>query len=49
MKKLRRNMRIIGTLLMVLFICAGAWFGVTVHTQGDTWASDVYNPRLARS
>ena len=49
MKELRRNMRVIGTLLMALFICAGAWFGVTVYTQGDTWASDVYNPRLARS
>ena len=31
-------MRVIGTLLMALFICAGAWFGVTVYTQGDTWA-----------
>ena len=49
MKELRRNMRVIGTLLMALFICAGAWLGVTVYTQGDTWASDVYNPRLARS
>ena len=49
MKELRRNMRIIGTLLMVLFIGAGAWYGVTVYTQGDVWASDVYNPRLARS
>lgn len=49
MKELRRNMRIIGTLIVALFLCAGAWYGVTVYTQGDVWASDVYNPRLARS
>ncbi len=49
MKELRRNMRIIGTLLVLLFVGAGVWYGVTVYTQGDTWASDVYNPRLART
>lgn len=47
MKELRRNMRIVMALVMVLFIGAGAWFGVTVYTQGDNWASNVYNPRLA--
>ena len=46
MKELRRNMRIIGTLLLALFIGAGAWLGVTVYAQGDNWASNVYNPRL---
>ena len=46
MKELRRNMRIIMGLVMVLFIGAGVWFGATVYTQGDTWASNVYNPRL---
>lgn len=49
MKELRRNMRIIGTLLVLLFLGAGVWYGVTAYTQGDTWASDVYNPRLART
>lgn len=49
MKELRRNMRVIGALLAALFICAGVWFGVTVYEQGDVWASNVYNPRLART
>ena len=47
MKELRRNMRVVGTLLLVLFIGAGTWLGFTVYTQGDNWASNVYNPRLA--
>ena len=47
MKELRRNMRIVCSLLLALFIGAGAWLGVTVYTQGDNWASNVYNPRLA--
>lgn len=49
MKELRRNMRIVMAVLMVMFIGAGAWFGVTVYTQGDSWASNVYNPRLDRT
>jgi len=48
-KELRRNMRVVMVIIMVLFIGAGAWFGATVYTQGDTWASNVYNPRLERS
>ena len=49
MKELRRNMRVVMVIIMVLFIGAGAWFGATVYTQGDTWASNVYNPRLERT
>ena len=49
MKELRRNMRAVGVLVLVLFIGAGAWFGFTVYTQGDAWASTAYNPRLART
>ncbi|MBP3409788.1 MAG: penicillin-binding protein 2 [Clostridia bacterium] len=49
MKELRRNMRVIMAVLMILFIGAGAWFGATVYTQGDSWASNVYNPRLERT
>lgn len=47
MKELRRNMRIVMAILMAAFIGAGAWLGMTVYTQGDTWASNVYNPRLS--
>ena len=49
MKELRRNMRVVMAIIMVLFIGAGAWLGATVYTQGDTWASNVYNPRLVRT
>lgn len=49
MKELRRNMRRIGYLVLALFIGAGAWFGYTVYTQGDAWASTAYNPRLAQT
>ena len=49
MKELRRNMRAIGLLILVLFIASGVWFGATVYSQGDNWASNAYNPRLART
>ena len=49
MKELRRNMRVVGMLVLMLFIGAGTWFGVTVYTQGDAWASNAYNPRLAQT
>ena len=42
-------MRIVMMILMAAFIGAGAWLGMTVYTQGDTWASNVYNPRLANT
>lgn len=46
MKELRRNMRLIGAVLLCLFIGAAGWYGVTVYTQGEKWASNVYNIRL---
>ncbi|MBQ8508106.1 MAG: penicillin-binding protein 2 [Clostridia bacterium] len=49
MKELRKNMRVVGLLIVVLFIGAGVWFGITAFRQGDNWASTAYNPRLARS
>ena len=49
MKELRRNMRVVGAILLILFIGAGAWFGVTAYQQGGKWASNVYNPRLSRT
>ena len=49
MKELRRNMRIVGTLVVILFIGLAAWFAMTVYTQGSIWASDVHNTRLAAS
>ena len=49
MKELRRNMRLVGTLVVIMFIALAAWFAMTVYTQGSIWASDVHNTRLAAS
>ena len=49
MKELRRNMRLVGTLVVVMFVGLAAWFAMTAYTQGSIWASDVHNTRLAAS
>ena len=49
MKELRRNMRVVGFLMLVFFIGAGVWYGFTVYTQGSVWASNVYNTRLSKT
>ena len=46
MKELRRNMRLIGALVVVAFLGLGAWFALTVFEQGSIWASNSYNTRL---
>ncbi len=42
-------MRLVGALLVVLFVALAAWFAMTVFTQGSIWASDVRNNRLRAS
>ena len=49
MKELRRNMRLVGALVVVMFVGLAAWFAMTVFTQGSIWASDVRNNRLRAS
>ncbi len=49
MKELRRNMRLIGALVVVMFIALAGWFAMTVYTQGAIWASDAHNTRLSAS
>lgn len=49
MKELRRNMRLIGALVVVMFIALAGWFAMTAYTQGSIWASDVHNTRLSAS
>lgn len=39
-------MRLVGALVVVLFVGLAAWFAMTVFTQGSIWASDVRNSRL---
>ena len=46
MKELRRNMRFVGTIVVVLFVGLAVWFAMTTFTQGSVWASDVRNGRL---
>lgn len=46
MKELRRNMRIVGMLVVVAFVGLAAWFALTVFEQGGIWASDSRNTRL---
>ncbi len=40
-------MRLIGWLVVALFVGLSAWFAWTAFTQGAIWASDVHNTRLA--
>lgn len=42
-------MRVVGAIILILFITAGVWYGATVYTQGNVWASNVYNTRLVRT
>ena len=46
MKELRRNMRVIGALLVFLFVFVGGWFGYTTWTQGSRWVMSSRNTRL---
>ncbi len=49
MKELRGKMRLIGTLIVCLFIGLGGWYGMTVYSQGTVWASNPYNQRSSGS
>lgn len=45
MKELRRNMRIVGVLIVAAFIVLCIGYALTVYTQGSQWASTSYNTR----
>ena len=45
MKELRRNMRLIGALIIASFVVLCFGYALTVYTQGATWASTAYNTR----
>ncbi len=49
MKELRRNMRLVGTIVVVVFVCLSAYLALTVFEQGSIWASSSYNTRLNKS
>jgi len=44
-KELRRNMRIIGNVVVFLFAGLCIWYALTVYTQGAKWAASSYNTR----
>ena len=46
MKEMRRNIRILGILLLCCFIGTGGWFGYTVYSQGSRWMMNSSNTRL---
>ena len=47
MKELRRNMRIIGALVITAFTVLCIGYALTVYTQGSQWASSAYNNRAS--
>ena len=47
MKELRRNMRLVGALVVIAFVGLAGWFALTVFEQGSIWASSSRNIRLA--
>ncbi len=49
MKELRRNMRLVGALILICFLITVGWFGYTTYTQGSVWASDIHNTRNTKA
>lgn len=49
MKELRRNMRLVGVILVGAFTALCLWYALTVYTQGSQWASSSLNKRAAQS
>lgn len=49
MRELRRNMRLVGALVVLAFVGLSSWFALTVFEQGSIWASNSYNTRLNAS
>ena len=47
MKSLRGKMRLVGTLVVCLFLVLGVSYGFTVYSQGSVWASNPYNTRAS--
>lgn len=49
MKELRQNMRLVGALVVIVFIGLSAYLSLTVFEQGSIWASSSYNTRLNKT
>ncbi len=46
MIELRRNVRVIGVLMLCLFIGVGGWFGWKAHVEGTRWMTSGNNRRI---
>lgn len=47
MKTLHSKIRVIGALVVILFVAMGVWLGRTVYLQGSQWANTAYNTRIS--
>lgn len=47
MKELRRNMRLVGSLLILLFLLMAIYFCYSVYFYGGRWFANPYNPRIS--
>ena len=47
MKVIRRRIRMLTSMLLVLFAVMVAYFGYSVYFYGGRWVSNAYNPRIA--
>lgn len=46
MRELRRNMRMLGVILLCLFLGVGGWFGYSAYMQGSRWMTSGNNARI---
>ncbi len=47
MKTIHKKIRVIGLLVVILFVGMGGWLARTVYLQGNQWANTANNPRIA--
>ena len=46
MRELRRNMRVVGIIMLCMFIGVGGWFGYSAYLQGTRWMTSGNNRRI---
>ncbi|MBQ2957164.1 MAG: penicillin-binding protein 2 [Clostridia bacterium] len=46
MRELRRNMRVVGIIMLCMFIGVGSWFGYSAYLQGTRWMTSGNNRRI---
>jgi len=46
MRELRRNMKLVGVILLCFFLVVGGWFGYSAYMQGSRWMTSGNNARI---